>query len=258
MPAAETTVTHQRIGSSERLRVPKTAELVAAELRRRIVRGDLKEGDLLPPEASLMRSFGVSRPTLREAFRVLESESLLTVRRGAHGGAQVHVPGEESAARYLTMVLEHRSADAADVRHSRDAIETMCVSALADRADAAALETLNTSLRATEASIGDPAAFAAATSVFHRTLVAAAGSATLSVLWEVLRLAAASATPDHAAPVTAPADEVAARRVIHAHQTVIDLIVRGDSSGAREHWHNHLRGNRSRNTGAADVIGLLG
>ncbi len=58
----------------QRIRVPKTAELVAAELRRKIVRGELAEGDALPSEAALMAEFAVSRPTLRVAFRVLVSE----------------------------------------------------------------------------------------------------------------------------------------------------------------------------------------
>ena len=71
-----------------RLRVPKMAELVAGDLRRRILRGELVENDALPSESALMQRFGVSRPTLREAFRVLESESLISVRRGAHGGAR--------------------------------------------------------------------------------------------------------------------------------------------------------------------------
>ena len=73
------------------VRVPKTAELVASHLRRQIVRGELKEGDALPPESALMEQFGVSRPTLREAFRVLESEALISVRRGARA-ARVSTP----------------------------------------------------------------------------------------------------------------------------------------------------------------------
>ena len=82
------------------VKVPKTAELVAAQLRNQIVRGELREGDALPPEAALMAQFGVSRPTLREAFRVLESEALISVRRGARGGAHVHTPDGDVAARY--------------------------------------------------------------------------------------------------------------------------------------------------------------
>src|SRR4051794_39864856 len=55
----------------QHIRVPKTAELVAAQLRRQIIKGELREGESLAPESILMEQFGVSRPTLREAFRVL-------------------------------------------------------------------------------------------------------------------------------------------------------------------------------------------
>ena len=69
------------------LREPKMADRVATVLRRMFIRGELAEGTMLPPESELMERFGVSRPTLREAFRVLESESLIQVQRGVRGGA---------------------------------------------------------------------------------------------------------------------------------------------------------------------------
>jgi DNA-binding FadR family transcriptional regulator len=53
--------------TSGQLRIPKAAELIAAHLRQRIVRDDLTEDEVLPPEAGLMELFRVSRPTLREA-----------------------------------------------------------------------------------------------------------------------------------------------------------------------------------------------
>jgi len=55
-------------------------------IRRQITGGELKEGDNLPPEAQIIEEFAVSRPTLREAFRILESEKLISVSRGARGG----------------------------------------------------------------------------------------------------------------------------------------------------------------------------
>ena len=71
-----------------------------------VVEGQLKEGDYLPNEAELMTHFGVSRPTLREAVRVLESERLVEVRRGSRTGARVRVPGPEIVARPAGLLLE--------------------------------------------------------------------------------------------------------------------------------------------------------
>src|SRR2546423_893707 len=80
------TLTRTPVG--RQVRVPKTAELVARALRRQIIRRELGQGEALPSESALMEQFGVSRPTLREAFRLLESESLIEVRRGVRGGAR--------------------------------------------------------------------------------------------------------------------------------------------------------------------------
>ena len=79
------------------VRSPKTAELVARSLRRMVVDGDLKDGDYLPNEAELMTHFGVSRPTLREAVRLLKSERLVEVRRGSRTGAGYGCPGRKSS-----------------------------------------------------------------------------------------------------------------------------------------------------------------
>src|SRR5438128_6589250 len=106
---------HERLS----VRVPKAAELVAGHVRSQIVRGELSEGDALPPESALMEQFDISRPTLREAFRILESEGLITVRRGARGGARVQVPTGDMAAQYAGLVLQHRSTTLSDVFDAR-------------------------------------------------------------------------------------------------------------------------------------------
>ena len=126
--------------SSSPLRVPKTAELVAHNLRKRIVRGELREGESLPAEATLTEQFGVSRPTLREAFRVLETEQLITVRRGARGGAAVHAPSAAMVARYAGFFLEHDGASLADVLEARVAVESPAAGLAAERRTTADLD----------------------------------------------------------------------------------------------------------------------
>ena len=117
-------------------RVPKTAELVAHHLRKQIVHGDLKEGESLPSETALTAQFGISRPTLREAFRVLEAEQLITVRRGAKGGANVHAPSANMVARYAGLYLEHARTTLADVFDARVAIEAPAAALAAERCTA--------------------------------------------------------------------------------------------------------------------------
>ena len=114
------------------VRSPKTAELVAGTLRRMVVDGQLKDGDFLPNEAELMAHFGVSRPTLREAVRVLESERLVEVRRGSRTGARVRVPGPEIVARPAGLLLELSGATIADVMVARAGIEPMAARLLAE------------------------------------------------------------------------------------------------------------------------------
>ncbi|MDB5953533.1 MAG: hypothetical protein JWP60_141 [Ramlibacter sp.] len=54
---------------------------VAAEIGRRVVSGLYPTGNVLPPEAQLLAEFGVSRPVLREAIKLLESKGMLEARQ---------------------------------------------------------------------------------------------------------------------------------------------------------------------------------
>ena len=74
-----------------RLGSRRTAEIVADELRRQIVDGELADGDLLPPQAVLVERFNVSLVSLREALRILETEGsgVCSARQpGRRGGAR--------------------------------------------------------------------------------------------------------------------------------------------------------------------------
>jgi GntR family transcriptional repressor for pyruvate dehydrogenase complex len=116
------------------IRVPKSGALVASSIRQMIVRGEVDEGDVLPPEGVLTERFDVSRPTLREAFRILESEGLISVRRGSRGGARVHPPSESVAARYAAVVLQSRAETIAGFFRARVIVEAPAASMLARRA----------------------------------------------------------------------------------------------------------------------------
>ena len=130
------------------VRVPKAAELVASDLRRQIIRGILTAGDALPNETALMEVYDVSRPTLREALRILESEGLVSVKRGAHGGARVHLPDIGVAAKYAALMLQVRGATIEDVFQARRVLEPAAVRMLAERKGRGSMKALRAQFEA--------------------------------------------------------------------------------------------------------------
>src|ERR1700692_2312687 len=119
----------------QRFRQPRVAELVASQLRDDILSGRLKEGDVLPSQESLFSEFGVSPPALREAIHILETDGLISVRRGNVGGAVIQLPSAERTAHMISMVLQARSATPADVSGALLHLEPICAGMCAARID---------------------------------------------------------------------------------------------------------------------------
>src|SRR6202007_2647104 len=89
-----------------RLSARRIAEIVADELRRQIIEGQLADGDLVPRQEVIVEEVKVSLVSLREALRILETEGLVSVRRGNRGGAVVHAPAKASAAYTLGVLVQ--------------------------------------------------------------------------------------------------------------------------------------------------------
>ena len=225
------------------VRVPKTAELVANRLRRQIVKGQLKEGESLPPEAELVTQFGVSRPTLREAFRILESESLISVTRGSRGGARVHLPDARNAARRAGLLLQVRGVTLADVQEARMILEPPCARMLAERRDRDALRRLRSVIEQEKSHADDAHAFAELSTQFHELIVELGGNQTLSLLVGLLHDIVemhAEASLERSAQGNGSAATASRRRAIRSHEKLVGLVEAGDGERAERHWRNHV------------------
>jgi GntR family transcriptional repressor for pyruvate dehydrogenase complex len=117
------------------IRQPRVAEIVAARLREEILSGRLKQGDVLPSQESLFQEFGISPPALREAIHILETDGLISVRRGNVGGAVVHLPSAARTAHMISMVLQTRASTPADVSEALLHLEPICAGMCASRED---------------------------------------------------------------------------------------------------------------------------
>jgi DNA-binding FadR family transcriptional regulator len=222
------------------VRVPKAGEMIAAQLRRQIVLGELAEGAVLPSESVLMERFGVSRPTLREAFRILEAESVINVRRGARGGATVMAPNDSVAARYTGLLLQHRGALLADVYRARTVLEVSAVEMLATRRGKAHLAELRALVDhgATLLDGGDP--YAEHDSVFHQTVVRLAGNGTLTMLIGMLYAIIEEHNHRFVARNSQALMGPTAKTAQRAHERLVDLLAACDGVAAPAFWEEHL------------------
>jgi GntR family transcriptional regulator, transcriptional repressor for pyruvate dehydrogenase complex len=73
-------------------------EYVAEQVHRHIALRLIAPGESLPSERELAATFGVGRPTIQHALRLLEADRLVETRRGRRGGTFVSAPSQDSGA----------------------------------------------------------------------------------------------------------------------------------------------------------------
>jgi GntR family transcriptional regulator, transcriptional repressor for pyruvate dehydrogenase complex len=232
-------------GSGHDIRPQRMAELVADRLRHRILTGDLEDGDLLPKEEELRELYPVSKPSFREAMRILEAQGLITIRRGNVGGAVVHRPTAKNVAYTLAMVLATREATMEDVAQALRECEPLCVALCAERSDRrrGVLPTLRRIQKDSLRNVPDLVVATMLSRQFHEALVLSCGNESLIIMVGALEAVWSSHETNWASRVSdslaVPLDE--RRAAFDVHEEIIQLIDAGDSDGARELSANHLK-----------------
>ncbi len=233
------------------LRQPRLAEIVAASLRDDILSGRLKEGDLLPRQEHLFKEFRVSLPAVREAMRILETEGLISVRRGNVGGAVVHLPTPERTARMISMVLQSRGTTPGDVSGALLYLEPVCARMCAARPDrlTEVVPALRTAVEAQQAQFDDVANWNHNARRFHEALVATCGNETMIVVigsleaiwsahessvWEDSQPGDEEASPD------SPMTSKTRRAALRAHEKLLAAIEAGNEERAAAISASHL------------------
>jgi DNA-binding FadR family transcriptional regulator len=223
-------------------RRPKAAERVAAELRRQIVTGRLRPGDKLHPENVLQGEFSISRPTLREALRLLESESLIAISRGQHGGARVTAMDLGAAARQVGVFLQVQGTTLEDLWLARTIIEPPAAGLLAGRRSAVAFDALAANLaEAREAAQHDLIRYAELTAEFSMLITRHCGNRTLHLFAALIHDIIRRQHEDVTARTMADARVARLRqRSIASREHALALMRTGAPDEAEAFWRRHL------------------
>jgi DNA-binding FadR family transcriptional regulator len=197
-------------------------EEVANRLRTQIADGALAPGDRLPAEASLAAEFGVSRSTIREALRVLNSEGLIRTARGVSGGSFVTETEAMATSEFLRARLgilsRQQAITTAELLETRALLEVAGAALAAERRTDGHLVELRGALGLERD--------------FHTTLLTVAQNRLLEAVTVpiVQLLEASSIVADGAGPLEADAD----------HERILERIEARDPAGAAAAMQQHL------------------
>jgi GntR family transcriptional regulator, transcriptional repressor for pyruvate dehydrogenase complex len=166
----------------------RTFEQILLQVEEAIIDGRLKPGDKLPPERDLAQTFGVSRPSVREALRVLEMFGVIIARRGTGPDAGSIVAtsaqnGLESALRLHVGLLRIPTRDMVEVRAVLEQQAARRAAEHVDKKMTARLHEIVDGMR-TATGINE---FNELDTEFHVEIARVSGNALLPVLMEALR-----------------------------------------------------------------------
>jgi GntR family transcriptional repressor for pyruvate dehydrogenase complex len=213
----------------------KAYEDIVQQIRTLIEEGKLKRNDQLPSERDLSETFRVSRTTVREAIRTLESMKLLQSRQGT--GTYVLASSEESLIQPLAAALYNEKDDIRDIFYIRKIIEPHVAELAAENATPQEIEELERILRTQEECIGQGENIIETDSAFHNLMV----KATKNRVMERLIIAMIDLLKKSREQyLFEDENDKRAIRSLEGHQRVLSAVKRGDGEAARKSMLQHL------------------
>ena len=215
--------------------VPKTSDVLASELRRQILTGALPPGTSLPAERELVIQTGLSRGSVRDALRILESESLVITRPGRYGGSVANKPDDESLKRSISSFVHGRGITLLSLLQTREAIEPSLAALAAKNRTADELQRLVNVTERVENAFLTPPEFLRENVEWHMAIAAASHN-------ELLRafLHSISDMVYKASAIENFATDDVRKQVMHAHRRILEAIAAQQADVAERRMTLHL------------------
>jgi GntR family transcriptional repressor for pyruvate dehydrogenase complex len=213
----------------------KAYEDIVQQIRTLIEEGKLKRNDHLPSERDLSETFRVSRTTVREAIRTLESMKLLQSRQG--NGTYVVASSEEALIQPLAAALFNEKDDIRDIFTIRKIIEPHVVELAAENASPEEIEEMERILGRQEISIECGENIIETDSAFHNLMANATKSRVIERLIIALIDLLKQSREQY---LSEDENDERARMSLKGHQRILDAIKKGDREAARTSMIQHL------------------
>ena len=215
---------------------PKLAELVQNRLLAVIKAENLRPGDPLPSERELMQSYGVGRPSIREAMQNLKRMGLIEINHGER--PRVAAPSFERMVADMSETMRHvlmNSAATLDhLKEARASFEMTMAQIAARKRTIEDIENLRRILAEQEQARLDSNAFLEADGRFHHRIALITGNPIFAHLSQALF---AWLARFHFDLVRKPGLE---QLTLAEHRQILDAIERGEPDEAAKLTADHL------------------
>lgn len=211
----------------------KVASRVARLIVRDIVESDRHPGDALEPESGMLERFGISRASLREALRILETQGLISIKPGPGGGPSVAPVDSRDFGRMATLFFQVMRVDLGSVVEARLVIEPVMAGLAATRHDPDLNGQLQDIVTRHDKSLPD-AEWLLITQQFHAMVCGMSGNPLLNLLANALK----DIYTDRVAGFVFPEEK--RDHVVETHAAIGDAIIAGDAETAERLMHDHM------------------
>lgn len=217
----------------------RASEAIYDQIKDMIISGDLKPGDRLPSERSMMEMMQRSRPPIREALRMLEGSGFIHTIPGS-GGAVVREITSETVEEPLENMISLNQISHQELLEYRELNEVAFVGWAAERRTDADLAAISACLKSAQAVTEDLDAFIASDIKFHELLTASAHNGVLSIVNRVLSriILDLLRTRLHEYPIEE--SRRMCREILKMHKEIYQAIAQQDSAKAQEMMRHHL------------------
>jgi DNA-binding FadR family transcriptional regulator len=210
---------------------------IAEQLRQLMSSGEFAVGSRLPAERDLATQLGVSRPSVREALIALEVEGMIEVRTGSGIYVQSTTPNHNQAGTSASDATAEWGP--LEVMSARILVEAEVAALAAQNAQKKDLQAIRNGLKKMRQEVTQDQVPRQGDQAFHEGIAQACGNSvlldTVERFWQARNGPLFERLGDY---FENPASWQAA---IAEHQSVLEAIEAGDSSGARKAMQKHLK-----------------
>ncbi|MBB1242255.1 FadR family transcriptional regulator [Streptomyces durbertensis] len=221
----------------------RTYELVLDQVEEKIVSGELRVGDRLPPERDLASALGVSRPAVREALRVLEAQGVLRrpqVGTGRDSGSIIAGTPSIGLSRLLRIHVALSNFDLGEIVEARITMERASVTLAASDATPKDLAQMRYLLDRMDDESVTREEFNDLDTEFHVALAEAAGNRLIATMTTAIRGAIRHDLLNVFSLLTDW--ETVAGRLRADHRRIYEAVEAGDGKAAADRVEEHIRG----------------